>query len=45
MWVTIHILGDMTDNAEDVSKDGEFISRAEMAIDVELFSVRTGSGL
>ena len=37
--------GDMADNAEAVSKDGEFISIAEMAIDVLLFCVRTGGSL
>lgn len=37
--------GDMPDNAETVSEDGEFIRIAEMAIDILLFCVRTGSGL
>lgn len=37
--------GDMADNTETVSEDGEFISIAEMAVDVLLFCVRTGSGL
>lgn len=36
---------DMPDNAETVSEDGEFISIAEMPIDILLFSVRRGSSL
>ena len=35
----------MADNAETVSEDGKFISIAEMAIDILLFCVRTGSSL
>ncbi len=37
--------GDMADNAETVREDSEFISIAEMAIDILLFCVRTGSSL
>ena len=37
--------GDMADNADTVSEDGKFISIAEMAIDILLFCVRTGSSL
>lgn len=36
--------GDMSDNAEAVGKDGEFISIAEMTVDIKLFGVRAGSG-
>lgn len=34
----------MSDNAEAVGKDGEFISIAEMTVDIKLFGVRAGSG-
>lgn len=35
----------VSDNAEAVSEDGKLIGIAEMAVDVELFCIRAGSGL
>lgn len=37
--------GDMTDNAKPIGEDGEFISVAEMAVDILLFGIRAGSSL
>ena len=37
--------GDIADNAEPISEEGEFIGVAEMAVDILLFGIRAGSGL
>lgn len=35
----------MVDNAESIGEDGEFISVADMAVDILLFHIGAGSGL